>query len=217
MTGAIFDMDGTLLDSMYIWDDIGIQYLRSMGVTPPDDLYRILKPMSLEQCCRYFQETLGIKVPAAQIAEGINRLAEAEYLYHAPLKPGVRETLDRLHAAGIPLCVATATARYQAEAALRRLGVLDRFSFILTCGELGSGKDRPEIFETALARLGTQKSGTVVFEDALHAIRTAKAAGFRVAAIADPSSREDEAEIRRISDWYFASFTDFNDCEVSDL
>lgn len=98
--------------------------------------------------------------------------------------------------------------------ALTRLGIRDYFEFVLTCTELGSGKDEPAIFEEALRRLGTAKDETVVFEDAVHAIRTAKKAGFRVVALYDDSAAEDAEEIKEIADRYCRSFAE---CEVESL
>ena len=214
MKAAIFDMDGTLLDSMYIWDNIGFSYLREKGIEPPPDLYERLKPLSLEQCVQYFSRELGIKSAPEEMIDEINRLVQDEYIFKAPLKPGVPEFLEKLRRRGIALCVATATAHYQSEAALKRLGIYDYFSFILTCSEVGAGKDDPRIFELALQKLGVPKSEAVVFEDALHAVQTAKAAGFRVVALREKSAAADENQIRALADVFIDSFLE---CEVEDL
>ncbi|HEX3040105.1 MAG TPA: HAD-IA family hydrolase, partial [Caproiciproducens sp.] len=114
----------------------------------------------------------------------------------------------------VRMCVATATDRGQAEAALKNLGILPYFSFILSCTDAGSGKDRPEIFEQALKRLGTEKDQTVVFEDALHAVMTAKQAGFRVVGVEDFSAGDDVEQIKKTADYYIR---DFSECEVTRL
>ena len=107
--------------------------------------------------------------------------------------------------------VATATDRPLAEAALRHAGISDYVRGMVTVAEAGAGKESPEIFERALRRLRSHKRDTVVFEDALHAIRTAKNAGFRVAAVYDPSAEDDQEEIRASADYYIRSFEEMFD------
>ena len=109
------------------------------------------------------------------------------------------------------LCVATATDRPLVEGALRRLGVLDAFTRIFTCTEVRAGKDRPDIYFCALEHLGVAQEDALVFEDALHAIETAKAAGFRVAAVRDASMEKNEARIRALSDVYLIDYADWRE------
>ena len=183
--GMIFDLDGTLFDSMFIWDTAGETYLRSIGKEPAEDLQSILKPMSLYQSASYLKAQYGIPLSVEEIMDGVNRTVEAFYLHSVLPKPGVIEMLEVLYWKGIRMCIATATDRYQVEAALARCSMSRFFSQIFTCTEVGSGKDQPFIFRKAMEHLGTDRSNTVVVEDAWHAIRTAKNDGFMVAAIYD--------------------------------
>ena len=121
-------------------------------------------------------------------------------------KAGVKELLAQLQGSKVKLCIATATDRYLVEAAFERCGVLSCFGEIFTCNEVGHGKDEPEIFEAALRFLGTKKAETVVFDDALYAIKAAKAAGFPVAAVYD-SHEKNQEEIRALSDLYLKDLT----------
>ena len=214
MTGAIFDLDGTLLDSMAIWDSFGAEYLQSKNLVPPQDLYQTLKPMSLLQAVDYFKKIFQLNDTTEEMIQQFNDIIADKYKYEVTLKPHVAAFLEGLKNRNVKMCVATATDRQQAEAALKSLGIYDYFSFILTCTEVGSGKDHPEIFEQALQQLGTDKSETIVFDDALHAIITAKEAGFRVIAVHDFSANEDMEEIKKIADDYIDSFSE---CEVSKL
>ncbi len=207
--GAIFDVDGTLLDSMSIWDTIGTDYLRSIGYEPRENLNEIFKNMSLLQAAEYYRHEYGVTRSIEEIMDGVNAMLERFYNYDAPLKPGVEELLERLRRKEVKLCIATATDRYLVEAALERCGVLSYFDEIFTCSEVGHGKDEPIIFETALRFLGTEKTKTVVFDDALYAIRTAKKAGFPVAAVYD-SHEKAQAEIRALADLYLADLAQFN-------
>jgi len=206
---AIFDFDGTLFDSMFIWDTAGETYLRSIGKEPADDLQSILKPMSLYQSADYLRERYSIPLSTEDIMAGINRTVEAFYFTVEP-KPGLIDFLEKLDRKGVRMCIATATERYQVEAALGRCGMRHFFSEIFTCTEVGSGKDQPTIFRKAMEHLGTDRSNTVVVEDAWHAIRTAKDDGFLVAAVYD-AHESMQRSIREAADVYL---TDFSDTET---
>lgn len=204
--GAIFDADGTLLDSMFIWDAIGEDYLRSLGYTPRENLNETFKNMSLYQAACYYRSEYGVKLSVEEIIDGVNRKIEDLYRYKVPLKEGVPELLRRLAEAGVKMCVATATDLPLIQAALDRWEVGGYFSHILTCGQVGHGKDEPAIYQEALARLGTEKPRTAVFEDALYAARTAKAAGFPVVGVYDPHE-EHTKEVQALAGCYLTSFT----------
>ncbi len=204
--GAIFDVDGTLLDSMFIWDTIGETYLRSIGYQPKENLNETFKNMSLRQAARYYQTEYGVTQSIDEIMDGVNAMLERYYRFEVPLKPGVAELLERLRQDGVKLCIATATDRHLVEAALDRCGVLSCFGEIFTCNEVGHGKDEPDIFEAALRFLGTRREETLVFDDALYAVRTAKEAGFPVAAVYDSHERS-QAEVRARSDLYLEDLT----------
>ena len=204
--GAIFDVDGTLLDSMFIWDTIGETYLRSIGYQPKENLNETFKNMSLHQAARYYQTEYGVTLSIDEIMDGVNAMLERYYRFEVPLKPGVAELLERLRQDGVKLCIATATDRHLVEAALDRCGVLSCFGEIFTCNEVGHGKDEPDIFEAALRFLGTRREETLVFDDALYAVRTAKEAGFPVAAVYD-SHEKAQDQIRMLADVYLEELT----------
>ena len=204
--GAIFDVDGTLLDSMFIWDTIGETYLRSIGYQPKENLNETFKNMSLHQAARYYQTEYGVTLSIDEIMDGVNAMLERYYRFEVPLKPGAAELLERLRQSGVRLCIATATDRHLVEAALDRCGVLSCFGEIFTCNEVGHGKDEPDIFEAALRFLGTRKEETLVFDDALYAVRTAKEAGFPVVAVYD-SHEKAQDQIRMLADVYLEELT----------
>ena len=205
--GAIFDFDGTLFDSMFIWDTAGEIYLRSIGKEPAGDLKSILKPMSLRQSADHLREHYSIPLSTQEIMDGINRTVEDFYFHTVQPKPGVIDFLEELAEKGVRMCIATATDRYQAEAALIRCGMQRFFSAIFTCTEAGGGKDQPLIFRMAMEHLGTDRSNTVVIEDAWHAVRTAKADGFIVAAVYDPSENM-QSSVREAADVYLTDYSD---------
>lgn len=205
LKGAIFDFDGTLFDSMSIWDTVGEDYLRSLGYVPEAGLPETLRTMSLRQSAAYMQEAYNLPLAVPEIMEGINKTVEDYYFYITQPKPGVPEFLKKLKDQGVKMCVATATDRYQIEAALKRCHLEGYFSKIFTCTDVGYGKDEPHIFEVALAYLGTPKEDTLIFEDAYHAIQTTKRAGFHVVAVYD-SHEPHQAEIRELADHYIEHF-----------
>ncbi len=209
ITGAIFDVDGTLLDSMSVWDTIGEDYLRSIGYTPKENLNETFQGMSLHQAAQYYRSEYGVELSLDEIMDGVNGLLEDFYRSKAPLKPGAGEFVRELYCRGVRLCIATATERSLVEAALRRHGVLGCFDGVLTCTAVGFGKDRPFIYRQALEHIGGDRSSVVVFEDALHAARTAKADGFPVAAVYDIHKKRQE-DLKALADIYLTDFLQFD-------
>ena len=206
--GAIFDLDGTLIDSMFIWDTIGEDYLKSLDITPKENLAEIFKTFSLKQAAEYYRNNYGVKLSIQEIIDGINNMVAETYRTKVTLKPGVGDFLKRLHRAGVKMCIATVTDRAIVEDVLNRLDVRNYFSEIFTCAEVGFSKETPEIYRQALKHLGTKKAETVVFEDVLHALKTAKDDGFTVAAVYDEHEQRQE-EMKMISDYYITDFDSF--------
>ena len=205
--GIIFDFDGTLFDSMFIWDTAGEVYLRSIGKEPEADLQKVLKPLSLLQSAEYIRENYQIPLSVEEIMDGVNRTVEDFYFHTVAPKPGVIAFLEELHRRNIKMCIATATDRYQVEAALQRCGMRHFFSAMFTCTEVGSGKDRPEIFRKAMEHLQTDRNTTAVFEDAYHAAYTSKQDGFMVVGVYDFHERKQQ-ELLRLTDIYLSDYID---------
>ena len=202
LKGAIFDMDGTILDSMFIWMDAERDYLISKGKTPRDDLFDALRAMNLEQTARYFIAEYGLTETPEQIKDDVYEMVSHFYLHEAQLKPGAKEFLEFLHRSGVKMAIATATDRRFSEGALRRCGVLELFESVCTCGDAGASKDQPTVFMHALAAIGTDIADTIVFEDAYFAIRTAKDAGFRIVAIKDGTTQDQRPLIEPLAELY---------------
>ena len=206
--GAIFDLDGTLIDSMFIWDTLGEDYLKSMGIVPKENLAEIFKTFTLEQAAEYYRNHYGIRLSIQEIVAGINNMVAERYRTKVVLKTGIRDFLKRLQSAGVKMCVATITERPIVEDVLKNLSVREYFSEIFICPEVGCSKETPEIYRQALKHLGTKKAETVVFEDVLHALKTAKDDGFKVAAVYDEHEPM-QGEVKEISDYYITDFESF--------
>ena len=200
--GAIFDLDGTLLDSMPAWFGICGDYLRQRGIQPRPDADEAVRAMSLPQAAAYLREAYALPDSAEDIAEDALRMMERAYFDTIPAKPGAAALLRRLHGEGIPMCVATASDSRLAQAALARTEMLPYLGEIFTCAQLGAGKDSPAVYEAARQFLGTPKARTAVFEDSLHAAVTAAKAGFPVAAVYDESSAADREALRQCAILY---------------
>ena len=202
---AIFDFDGTLFDSMFIWENAGEIYLRSLGKDAKPSMREDLRALSLYQSACYFKQEYGLPFTESEIVDGINRTIEHFYIHEVLPKSGVVRFLEQMKDAEIPMCIATASDRYQIEAALSRCKMEHYFEAIFTCSEVGFGKDQPVIFQKAMEHFEADRSSVVVFEDAFHAIQTAKTDGFSVVAVFDNSEKR-QTEISSLADCYIADF-----------
>lgn len=206
ISGAIFDMDGTLLDSTEMWQGAAGRYITSLMKTPEPDLGAKTKAMTLEELCAYLKSEYAIATTEEKIAKGFNTILREGYLSSVGIKEYVPILLEKFKQKSIAMCITTSTDKAIAEEILARLGIRDYFSQIVTCKEAGGGKEDPEVFLHAHEMLGTPKDETVVIEDGVLAIRGAKEAGFYVIAIADESEKENEPEIKQLADKYIESF-----------
>ena len=208
--GVIFDVDGVLLNSMPVWENLGELYLNSLGLEAEKDLGEILFTMSLEEGAEYLITQYGIDKSVEEVVNGLNREVRDFYAEKVPLKEGVRQYLSEFRERGIPMVIATSGDRKNTEAALRRLKVLSYFQGIYTCSEIVIGKDQPDIYFAAALQLDTEPGETWVFEDAFHALRTAHSAGFKTVAVYDKSNDRNLAQIWNTADIYLPEFKDFN-------
>lgn len=207
--GAIFDVDGTLLDSMHVWMDAGEKYLNRINIEAEEGLGEKLFTMTFESAAEYLIEHYRLNESRDNIVKQVIQLVEEEYFYKIPQRPYVTEFLELLKEHDIPMAVATTSNRRVVEAAFKRLGIFDYFEKIFTCSEVGAGKDKPDIYFKAAEFLGCHPEKIWVFEDALYAARTAKYAGFCVTGIFDLSSMEQQAELKETADIYIRDFKDF--------
>lgn len=209
ITGAVFDADGTLLDSMFVWEHLGARYLDTFGIKAKNGLERILAPMSLEEAACYLRNTYHLQQTDPEIIEGVNAVLFDFYSYEVTLKPGVKFLLDALRARQVPMAIATAGERRVIEAALRHLEIAEYFTGIVTCTEAGAGKTKPDVYFAAAGTFPVAGRDIWVLEDAVHAARTARLAGFRVAGVFDASDPEGQTELRALSDFYIENPADF--------
>lgn len=200
--GAIFDMDGTLLDSMPVWKRLTQGYLAQFGLHITDQDYAATEGFSQPQVAQYFADRYpNLPVDAQGIMDGMDELITARYEAIAKPKDGVLEFLEGLRRRGVKMAIATLTARRHAEKALRDRGMLDYFEFMLTIEDIGVSKREPDIYLQSAARMGLIPDACIVFEDAPYACTTAKRAGFRVCGMVEPAYAAGEEELRAASDF----------------
>ena len=192
--GVIFDVDGVLLNSMPVWENLGELYLDHLGIEAEKNLGETLFEMSLEEAADYLISHYNLEKTVEEVVQGLNKEVEDYYAKRVPLKEGVRQYLEEFRERKIPMVIATTGDRKNAEAALSRLKVLPYFQGVFT----------------ALLQLDTEPEQTWVFEDTYQALRTAKHAGFKTVAVYDKANDKNLAQIWNTADIYLPEFDDFN-------
>lgn len=205
--GAIFDLDGTLLDSLWVWRDVDINFLGKRNITVSDEYVKAICTMGFEGAADYTIEQFGLdETPEEVIAEWF-ALAVEEYSDHVELKPGAKEYLSYLKNSGIKLAVATSSDPGLYEPALKNNGIYELFDEIVSVCEVERDKSYPDIYEEAARRLALQPSECMVFEDILKGIRSAKQGGFRTVAVYDEHATDEAELIEKEADLYISGFS----------
>ncbi len=202
ITGAIFDMDGTLLNSMDYWAIASSQYLRTQGIEPFSECDKHF----LEDGMKTWYETAvnkyGLTATFQDVADGIYAIMDEYYNSEVTLKDGVLDMLNRLKDKGVKMCLATATDRAYVERILTRLGIIDFFSEIFTVKEVGLGKRHPLIYHKAIEFLGTDPATTYAFEDAYYAINTCHKNGIKVVGVYDKNVYASKESVISLCNYY---------------
>ena len=207
--GAVFDVDGTILSSMYIWEDAGNRFLEKIGVEPVPEMAKKVLTMSVPEGAQFIKDYYNLKIKRDEIIDGILHIVKDFYYYEAPLKEGILDVFKMLKDNGVKMTVATSGDRGMVEAAFKRLGIIDYFMAIFTCGEVGANKTKPLIFEKAAEIMGIKPEKILVFEDSPHAIETANAAGFHTVGIYDEYSKDFQENVKEISEYYLQNWSEF--------
>ena len=207
MKAGIFDLDGTLIDSMGLWESLADNYLLSIGIEPPKDLGESLKELTLEESTFYMKKRFKLKSTPYEIKRDIEKILADYYANRFQLKPYVLETLEEFKKRNIKMIIATATDEHLVSMVLDRHGIKDYFEFIQTSDNTGLSKGQPKFFQIAINSLGLDPKDIWVFEDALHCILSAKKCGLNVVAIRDESALLDLEEIKEVSDIYIDNFS----------
>lgn len=208
---VIFDLDGTLIDSMWMWKQIDIDYLAKHGYPLPDDLQSSIEGMSFSETAVYFKERFALSDPLDVIKAEWNRMAYDIYVNDVPLKDGVLEFLQYLKANGIKTGIATSNSRELLLAVLESLNITQYFDEIHTSCEVTRGKPAPDIYLLVAKCLDVSPEHCLVFEDIIPGIQAGKAAGMQVCAVNDDFSINEEEEKKAAADWFIDSFTELTE------
>lgn len=203
---VLFDLDGTLIDSMWIWEDIDREYLGKFGIDLPDDLEEMVQGMSFSETAEYFKKRFHIPQPLEEIKGEWNRMAWDKYSNEVPLKEGVLAFLEALQQQGIRMGIATSNSKELVELVISKLGVKEYFHSIRTSCEVAKGKPSPDIYELVARDLGTAAENCLVFEDIIQGIQAGKNAGMRVCGVYDKNSERDAVRKREEADYYINSY-----------
>ncbi len=203
---VIFDLDGSLVDSMWMWRDIDIEYLGKFGIPLPENLQREIEGMSFSETAVYFKEHFNIPDSIEQMKEDWNRMAWDKYLHEVPLKEGVADFLSGCRDRGILLGIATSNSRELVENIADVHGFHNTFQCIMTGCDVAHGKPFPDIYLAVAEQLSVKPENCLVFEDIIPGIQAGKSAGMRVCAVDDDYSIADKAEKEALADYYIMDF-----------
>ncbi|MFR3727486.1 HAD family hydrolase [Lacrimispora sp.] len=203
---VIFDLDGTLVDSMWMWKTIDIEFLESRGMECPDDLQKEIEGMSFSETAFYFKERFKLKESLEEIKEIWVGMSIEKYRNEVPLKPGAKTFLEYIAKNGLKAGIATSNGRQMVDAVIESLHIGQYFQVVATSCEVAAGKPAPDIYLKVAEELSVSPSHCLVFEDVPAGILAGKRAGMTVCAVDDEFSREMEEEKRQLADYYISDY-----------
>lgn len=204
---CIFDMDGTLVDSLHIWEDIDKRFFNIHDMQVPQDYDKMIAHMSFIEMAEFTKKKYKFKESVFEIMETWLNWSKEAYVNTIQEKENVKEVLSYLKEKHIPLSLATANKKELYEPCLKRLDLNKYFDYILNINDINSTKQEPTIYLNLASKMNSKIERTLVFEDILIAVKTAKDANFKVCGVYDKNNVRDEEEIKKLSDYYLYSFS----------
>ncbi len=205
---VIFDLDGSLVDSMWIWKEIDVEYLGRFGITLPYNLQSEIEGKSFSETAIFFKERFQIPDSLEKMKEDWNQMAWDKYINDVPLKPGADKFLQYCVNHNIKLGIATSNSRQLVEAVAKARGFYEDFDCIMTACEVAKGKPSPDIYLAVAKALDVMPNQCLVFEDIVHGIMAGKNAGMKVCAVEDEYSIPQTVEKKKLADYYIKDFYD---------
>lgn len=202
----IFDLDGTLVDSMWLWNDIDIEFLEARGLTLPETYQHDIEGMSFTETAIYTKELFRLPESVDELKAIWNRMAIEKYTYEVPFKPGAEKFLQYCKKQKISMGIATSNSRELVDAVVHALHLDNYIQEIVTSCEVEKGKPAPDVYLEAARRLGIAPEHCLVFEDVPMGILAGKNAGMRVCAVEDAFSADKQAEKRSLADYYISNY-----------
>ncbi|MGI6007631.1 MAG: HAD family hydrolase [Ruminococcus sp.] len=212
--GAIFDLDGTLLDSMWVWEQIDVDFLRKRGIALPEDYIKEITPLGFEAAARYTVNRFGLKENTGDIIREWYGMAEDYYRNSVGLKPGAAEYLEYLAEKKIPIAAATSSDPQLFEPALVHNKIRQYFSCVTTVRDVSRGKGFPDIYIFAAGKLGESPADCAVFEDIPEGIRGARDGGFQTVGVYDSYSGHEKEEMISLADCYIYNYKELLEATI---
>lgn len=206
--GVIFDLDGTLIDSMDVWNQVDIEFFKRRSMEVPEGYKKVISKMPFTAIAEYTKEKYSIRESAEEIIEEWHAIALEEYKYNVKLKDGAKEFIEKCKENGLKCTYATASADILCDTVLKANNVYEYFDSKAYVYEVDKDKSEPDVYLLAAERLNLNPQECIVFEDIIEGVKSAKKGGFTVCGVYDDSSAKDEKEIREIADYYIKSFTE---------
>ena len=204
---VLFDFDGTLADSMWVWEHVDAAFLAEHGLPFDESYAEMIAVLGFESGADYTIEKYGLDVSREEVIEEWKAIAQEEYATKVGLKPHAREYLQYLHGAGVPLAIATSLQRALLVPALKNNGVFDLFGAIAICDEVtDTGKSTPAVYHAAASGLGARLERCIVFEDVVTAARSAKLGGAYVVGVYDEHKQQATDELKSIVDEFIDGY-----------
>ncbi|MDO5382994.1 MAG: HAD family phosphatase [Eubacteriales bacterium] len=205
---AIFDLDGTLLNSCHVWEEIDREFLRKRNIPITEEFEREIKLHTFETGSVYVVEKYGLNETPQQVMKEWYDMAIVEYANTIDLKPNAAKYLRQLKNNGIKLSVATSADKVLFEPCLKRNGIYELFDCFTQTSEVKRGKRFPDVYLKAAEKCGCDVDECVVFEDILSAVKSSKSGGFYTVAVYDDISKKDWNKIMQVSDYYVYDYGD---------
>lgn len=203
---VIFDLDGTLINSMWVWDEIDLEFLGARGLALPEDYKRAIEGMSFTETAEYSIRRFGLTESVEELTQIWRDMARDKYAHEVTLKPGVVEFLTYCRKQGLTMGIATSNSRELAETVLRSRGLFEFIETIVTACEVKKGKPAPDVYLEAARQLHTKPEHCLVFEDIPAGILAGKRAGMAVCAVEDSHSAIHQEEKHRLADFYIEDY-----------
>jgi HAD superfamily hydrolase (TIGR01509 family) len=202
----IFDLDGTIADSLSVWVEADKRFVESLGFEYDIGISHGMKTMHFDGACRYLIDLFSLDMSVDRVSAAIYGYVRESYMNDVKLKPFAREFLEAEHKKGVRMCVATSNKKELAEELLKKLGVYGFLEFIITSDEVGTNKEDPSIFLVSARRLGSVPARTLVFEDFAYAVKTASEAGFYTIGVLDDYSSDEFELVKKTADRVIVDF-----------
>ena len=205
---VIFDLDGTVVDSMWVWPAVDVEFLGQHGLELPDDLQQELDGKSFYESAVHIKKRLGLDETEEELMDIWNKMAMDRYVNEVKVKESVKEFLQVLKANGIKTGIASSNSAVLVDATLRANGVYEYFDSVHTANEVAKGKPSPDIYLLVAEDLQVKPENCLVFEDIVMGILAGKNAGMQTCAVYDEYSAYDDANKKETADYYIHSYKD---------